>query len=111
MINQLRIYEIFERNKAAFHARFRDHAVRLMAQYDFRIVAMWETAEEGRIEFAYLLSWKDEDEMSAAWKRFRANEEWVEIRRVTDEQHGSLVGAVSNKVLTPTDYSKSIEVS
>ena len=29
MIHQLRIYEIFERNKAAFHARFRDHAMRI----------------------------------------------------------------------------------
>ena len=26
MIHQLRIYEIFEHNKAAFHDRFRDHA-------------------------------------------------------------------------------------
>ena len=25
-VQQLRIYEIFERNKAAFHARFDDHA-------------------------------------------------------------------------------------
>jgi hypothetical protein len=30
MIQQLRIYEIFENNKAAFHARFRDHAARIM---------------------------------------------------------------------------------
>jgi hypothetical protein len=44
MIQQLRIYEIFEKNKAAFHARFRDHAARIMqTRYGFRIVAMWET--------------------------------------------------------------------
>ncbi|MFK4382089.1 hypothetical protein ACVWYQ_001784 [Bradyrhizobium sp. USDA 3397] len=30
MIQQLRIYEIFEKNKAAFHARFCDHAARIM---------------------------------------------------------------------------------
>jgi hypothetical protein len=30
MIRQLRIYEIFEATKAAFHARFRDHAARIM---------------------------------------------------------------------------------
>lgn len=27
MIQQLRIYEIFEDNKAVFHGRFRDHAL------------------------------------------------------------------------------------
>jgi hypothetical protein len=35
MIHQLRINEIFEENKAAFHACFRDHAARIMARHDF----------------------------------------------------------------------------
>ena len=53
MIQQLRIYEIFEMNKAAFHARFRDHAARIMrTKYGFRIVAMWETKSCDRTEFA-----------------------------------------------------------
>jgi hypothetical protein len=39
MIQQLRIYEIFEHNKAAFHARFRDHAARIMRRHAFDIVA------------------------------------------------------------------------
>jgi hypothetical protein len=30
MIHQLRIYEIFEDSKDAFHARFRDHAARIL---------------------------------------------------------------------------------
>jgi hypothetical protein len=30
MIQQLRIYEISENNEAAFHARFRDHAARII---------------------------------------------------------------------------------
>jgi hypothetical protein len=42
MVYQLRIYGFFEDNKAAFHARFRDHAARIMKNYDFHIVAMWE---------------------------------------------------------------------
>src|ERR1700750_3331114 len=55
MIQQLRIYEIFEKNKAAFHARFRDHAARIMrTRYGFHIVAMWETKFGDRTEFAYL---------------------------------------------------------
>ena len=31
-VHQLRIYEIFESNKSAFHQRFRDHATRIMAK-------------------------------------------------------------------------------
>ena len=39
MVQQVRIYEIFERNKAAFHAHFRDHTMRIMRKYGFDFVA------------------------------------------------------------------------
>jgi hypothetical protein len=46
VIHQLRIYEIFDNNKEAFHDRFRDHAMRIMAKYDFKIVATWESKKK-----------------------------------------------------------------
>jgi hypothetical protein len=46
VIHQLRIYEIFDGNKKAFHDRFRDHAMRIMAKYDFKIVATWESKKD-----------------------------------------------------------------
>ncbi len=110
MIHQLRIYEIFEANKAAFHARFRDHAARIMKRYDFRILAMWEAKGGdakggGRTEFVYLLEWPDEAAKIAAWAGFMADQEWAEIKRVTAAEHGSLVGAIEDRLMTPTDYS------
>jgi heme-degrading monooxygenase HmoA len=105
MIHQLRIYEIFEHNKSAFHTRFRDHAVRIMRKYGFDIVAMWEASDQQRTEFVYLLAWPDEGTMSAAWAKFREDEEWKEIKRVTSAEHGYLVGSIEDRVLLPTDYS------
>jgi len=71
MIQQLRIYEIFEKNKAQFHARFRDHAARIMqTRYGFAIVAMWETKFGESTEFAYLLEWPDEATKAAAMGGF-----------------------------------------
>ena len=101
MIHQLRIYEIFEHNKAAFHARFRDHAARLMRGYGFNIQAMWESQNDGRTEFVYVLAWSDEATMRQAWSAFLADAEWVEIKRATREQHGDLVGAIQDRVLHP----------
>lgn len=101
MIHQLRSYEIFEHNKVAFHARFRDHAARLMRGYRFTIVAMWESRGEERTEFIYLLAWPDEATMRKAWAAFLADGEWIEIKRFTREQHGDLVGAISDRVLHP----------
>ena len=56
MIHQLRIYEIFDQNKEAFHNRFRDHAWRIMRSYGFNILGMWETRLGDRTEFVYLLA-------------------------------------------------------
>src|SRR5262250_1617322 len=106
MIQQLRIYEIFDKNKAAFHARFRDHAARIMrTRYGFRIVAMWETRFGDRTEFVYLLEWPDEAAKTAAWAALMADQEWADIKRVTHAEHGLMVGKIDDRLLAPTDYS------
>ena len=102
MIHQLRIYEIFERNKAAFHARFRDHAMRIMRTYGFEFVAIWESGTKERTELVYILSWPDVATKEAAWKRFMADQEWKDIKRATAAEHGDLVGEIEDRVLVPT---------
>jgi heme-degrading monooxygenase HmoA len=102
MIHQLRIYEIFQHNKAGFHDRFRDHAARIMDRYGFEIVAAWESTSDGRVEFVYLLAWPDADTMKDAWAEFLADEEWREIKRQTAEP---LVGEIQDRVLDQVPYS------
>ena len=105
MVQQVRIYEIFERNKAAFHAHFRDHTMRIMRKYEFDFVAAWETMTDKRTEFVFLLSWPGVEAKEAAWRKFRADEEWKEITRVATAEHGDLVGEIQDRLLTPTTYS------
>jgi heme-degrading monooxygenase HmoA len=105
VIHQLRIYEIFEHSKAAFHERFRDHAARIMERHGFSILAMWEAATERRTEFVYLLEWLDARAMTEAWARLRADEEWTEIKRITAAHHGALVGEIEDRVLDELPYS------
>jgi hypothetical protein len=70
VVHQLRIYQIFDANKRAFHDRFRDHAMRIMAKYDFKIVATSESKKDNRTEFVYLLEWPDKETMADRWKKF-----------------------------------------
>ena len=111
MIHQLRVYEIFESNKAAFHARFRDHAARIMKRYGFDIIAMWEAKREGkgdapaRTEFVYLLAWPDEAAKATAWDAFLRDPEWIEIKRITAAEHGTLVGGIEDRTLNVVPYS------
>lgn len=105
MIEQLRIYEIFESNKDAFHARFRDHAARIMKTHGFDIAAMWEARGKGRTEFIYVLRWPDEATMRESWARFMQDAEWSRIKDRTSAEHGRLVGAIEERVMQRTSYS------
>jgi hypothetical protein len=105
VIHQLRIYEIFDSNKNAFHDRFRDHAMRIMAKYDFKIVATWESKKGNRTEFIYLLEWPDKETMTERWEKFLHDEEWIKIKKETGETYGPLVGEIQDRTLYLTDYS------
>jgi hypothetical protein len=105
VIHQLRIYEIFDNNKKAFHDRFRDHAMRIMAKYDFKIVATWESKKDNRTEFVYLLEWLDKETMTDRWKKFLQDQEWIKIKKETGEVNGPLVGEIQDRTLYLTDYS------
>lgn len=105
VIHQLRIYEIFDSNKTAFHERFRDHAMRIMTRYGFKIVATWESWHDNRTELFYLLEWSDTETMKEQWAAFMADQEWAEIKKVTAEAHGTLVGDIKDRTLELTDYS------
>jgi NIPSNAP len=107
VIHQLRIYEIFDGNKTVFHERFRDHAMRIMAQYGFKIVATWESRHQNRTELVYLLEWSDTETMKERWAAFMADQEWAEIKKVTAEAHDPLVGDIEDRTLELTDYSPS----
>jgi heme-degrading monooxygenase HmoA len=96
MIHQLRVYEIFEETKAAFHARFRDHAARIMRRHGFRILGMWEARAERRTEFVYLLEWPDEATMRDAW---------ADIKRATAVAGAPLVCEIEDRLLATTAYS------
>ena len=104
-IHQLRIYEIFDHNKQAFHDRFRDHAMRIMARHGFNIVATWETKNDARTEFVYLIEWPDRDKMKASWAALRADQEWARIKKETAESQGPLLGDIQERTLELTDYS------
>jgi hypothetical protein len=105
VIHQLRIYEIFDSNKKAFHDRFRDHAMRIMAKYDFKIVATWESKKDNRTEFVYLLEWPDKETMTDRWEKFLRDPEWIKIKKETGEISGPLVGEIQARTLYLTDYS------
>jgi hypothetical protein len=104
-IHQLRIYTIPQKNREVFHERFRDHAHRIMKKYNFNIVTIWESVTNDKIEFVYLLEWKDKQSMEGIWKNFMADQEWIDIKKQTSSIHGTFVDSIEDRTLILTDYS------
>ncbi len=104
-LHQLRIYEIDPSKRIAFHDRFRDHATRIMDSYGFRILAMWETTTDERLEFVYLLEWSDRDTLEHSWAAFMADESWAEVKAtVRAAVGGEPVLGVSDRILETVAY-------
>jgi hypothetical protein len=107
-VHQMRIYEIFEHNKLAFHSRFRDHAMRIMKRHRFRIVDMWEASGTTGLEFVYILAWSGEQAMNECWANFMRDDEWSRIKRETSALHGLLVGKIDQRVMRRLAHSPAL---
>ena len=87
-IYQLRVYELNEASKPVFHARFRDHAMRIMKRHGFDIVRG-----------------PDEAALKAAWTAFRADEEWIRVKAATVSPDAPIMGGIEDRTMALTDYS------
>jgi hypothetical protein len=103
-VYQLRIYKLHAGNEQHFHERFSQQCMPIMARYGFDIVFTSESGESGHKEFVYLLRWKDRDTQNAAWKKFLADPDWVEIKKVTAARWGDLVDEVQDRSLDLLPY-------
>lgn len=110
-LHQLRIYRVPAGNREAFHARFRDHAARIMERHDFTIRAMWEARDGDRLEFVYLLEWPDAATLKARWDAFLNDPEWVRIKKETAALHGSYVEGIEDRTMCLVDYSPGLKAA
>lgn len=107
---QLRIYEVDPSKRDAFHARFKEHAARIMKKYGFAIAAMWESTTAANFEFVYILQWPDAETMERQWGLFLADEEWIRIKREMDNDIGEPVRRATSRTLEAVEYSPTSEI-
>ncbi|HSM41593.1 MAG TPA: NIPSNAP family protein [Afifellaceae bacterium] len=89
MIFELRTYDVIPNRRQALYDRFKQGALELLDRHGFRIIDMWEPTD-GQEKLVYLLAWKDENERAAAWKAFRHDPNWQDLKTRT-EAEGAMV--------------------
>lgn len=105
MIYEIRRYELQQHTKAAFYERFEKELLPLFDKYCFKMVGSWDTVIGDVPENTYILAWNDLNERQTAWAALNSDAEWINIKRVSQEKHGTMVVKTHSQIISPTKYS------
>jgi hypothetical protein len=106
---EMRTYYANEGKLDALHARFRDHAVRLLEKHGIVNVGYWVPIENPDRKLIFLLAYPSREARDKVWQAFIADPEWQNAFKAS-EADGRLVAKVQSVFLQATDYSPPIRV-
>ncbi|AZN41268.1 NIPSNAP family protein [Paenibacillus albus] len=90
MIYELRVYDMHPGKMKAIQERFDNHVIALFAKHGMKITHFWADLDEAKNRLYYIVEHDSLELRNENYERFRSDPEWIELRRVT-EQNGPLV--------------------
>lgn len=108
---EMRTYTVAPGKLEALHARFQQHACRLLERHGIVNVGYWARLNEtaGPEQLVFVLAHRDRSARETAWKAFMADPEWQAVYKES-EANGRLVEKVDVRFLQATDYSPAIKI-
>ncbi len=88
-------------------ARFRNHTVKLFEKHGMTNIGYWVPVDEksgAGTTLTYILAHESQEAGAESFKNFRADPEWVEVKK-NSETNGVLATKVVSEYMTPTDFS------
>jgi hypothetical protein len=107
---EMRTYYAAPGKLEELHARFRNHAVRLLKKHGIENIGYWVPVENEENKLIFILAYANREAREASWKTFMADPEWQEAYKASEAQ-GKLVAKADSLFLQPTDYSPVVKVS
>lgn len=107
---EMRTYHAAPGKMDAVHARFRDHACRLLKKHGMEAIGFWVPMDEkdgAGATLTWVLQWPDRATREKAWEEFKADPEWKAAFQES-EKDGKLVEKADIRFLRPTDFSPPI---
>ena len=92
-------------------ARFRDHTIKLFAKHGMTSFGYWTPTEKkagAGEKLIYLLAHASKDAADASFKAFRADPDWVAVKKASEDKAGgslTVKDGVKSEFMVPTDYS------
>jgi len=108
---EMRTYHAAPGKMAAVHARFRDHACRLLKKHGMEPIGFWVPIEDsGNGTLTWVVPWSDRAARDKAWAEFMKDPEWQAAFKES-EKEGKLVEKADVRFLKPTDFSPPIKAT
>jgi hypothetical protein len=108
---ELRTYTTVPGNLPALHTRFREHTMSLFARHGMTNLFYWQLLpdqKDSENTLIYLLAHDSEDAAKASFAAFRADPEWVTVKKASEDKAGgslTVPDGVKSVFMKPTDYS------
>jgi hypothetical protein len=109
---ELRTYTASPGNLDALHVRFRDHTVALFSRHGMTQLGYWTPMPDQKDAdntLVYILAHKNKEAAEASFQAFRADPDWIKVRKASEEKAGGSLTAkdgVQSVFLNSTDYSQ-----
>jgi hypothetical protein len=107
-VYELRTYYAPAGKLDELHARFREHTLKLFEKHGITSIGYWVSLENPENKLVYLISFPSPEAHAQAWKEFRADPQWTEVKAKT-EANGPIVSKIESVLLAPTDYSPEVK--
>lgn len=104
MLYELRIYDTVPGRLPALHKRFREHTLAFFEKYGIKSVGYWEEVVGQSNRLVYMLAFENLADREKKWTAFQQDAEWAKVR-AESEKDGPINRLVTNRFLSPTDYS------
>ncbi|MGB8166124.1 MAG: NIPSNAP family protein [Chthoniobacteraceae bacterium] len=110
---ELRTYSTTPGNLPALHTRFREHTIALFAKHGMTNLWYWQLTPDQKIAdpdntLIYMLAHASADAAKVSFDAFRADPEWVEVRKASEDKAGgslTVPDGVKSVFMKATDYS------
>jgi hypothetical protein len=102
MLYELRIYSMHPGRLDAIHGRFSNHTLSIFNRLGMKVCDFWADAN-GNSKLYYVMEFSDMDERNRLWDTFRADPEWIEAKRKSEES-GPIVEKVEEIFMDRADY-------
>ena len=104
LLYELRIYTIYEGRMDAIQARFKEHTFRIFTRLGIKVVSFWIDAI-GQNKLYYVLEYKDMEQRQRLWEQFKKDDEWIQVKRSSEENGGLIVEKIEEYFMHQADFS------